>query len=49
MVLPGVIGSVLWRKGYFQLGTLTGSTRPDYNTMLPSLINYLVPVNSKVC
>ena len=44
MVLPGVIGYVLWRKGVFQLATLPGSGLPDYNTMLPSLINFLVPV-----
>lgn len=47
MVLPGVIGSVLWRKGAFALATLPGSGLPDYNTMLPSLINFLVPVGLK--
>src|SRR5713226_6471448 len=36
MVLPGVIGSVLWRNGAFQLAALPGSGQPDYNTMLPS-------------
>ena len=44
MVLPGVIGYVLWTKGAFPLPTLSGSGLPDYNTMLPSLINFLVPV-----
>lgn len=44
MVLPGVIGSVLWKKGLIQLANLPGTNTPDYNTMLPSLINYLVPV-----
>jgi SSS family solute:Na+ symporter len=44
MVLPGVIGYVLWSKGAFPLATLAGSNLPDYNTMLPSLINFLVPV-----
>jgi SSS family solute:Na+ symporter len=47
MVLPGVIGYVLWQKGAFQLATLPGSGQPDYNTMLPSLINFLVPVGLK--
>jgi SSS family solute:Na+ symporter len=44
MVLPGVLGYVLWQKGAFQLATIAGSGVPDYNTMLPSLINFLVPV-----
>lgn len=44
MVLPGVIGYVLWQKGAFQLAKLHGTDAPDYNTMLPMLINYLVPV-----
>lgn len=47
MVLPGVIGYVLWRKGAFPLGTLPGTGLPDYNTMLPSLINFLVPTGLK--
>jgi SSS family solute:Na+ symporter len=45
MVVPGVIGYVLWQKGAFQLATTNGS--PDYNTMLPTLINHLVPVGLK--
>ena len=47
MVFPGVIGYVLWQKGAFQLLTVEGSSKPDYNTMLPSLINYLIPVGLK--
>ena len=45
MVLPGVVGYVLWQKGAFALGNVAGA--PDYNTMLPTLINYLVPVGLK--
>jgi SSS family solute:Na+ symporter len=44
MVLPGIIGYVLWQKGAFQLANVAATGQPDYNTMLPSLINYLVPV-----
>jgi SSS family solute:Na+ symporter len=44
MVLPGVIGWVLWQRGALQLANVAGSNTPDYNTMLPSLINLLVPV-----
>jgi SSS family solute:Na+ symporter len=47
MVLPGVIGYVLWQKGMLQLATMPVSGQPDYNAMLPSLINYLVPVGLK--
>jgi solute:Na+ symporter, SSS family len=47
MVLPGVVGYVLWQKGAFQLPNVDGTTRTDYNTMLPALINYLVPVGLK--
>jgi SSS family solute:Na+ symporter len=47
MVFPGVIGYVLWQKGAFQLLNVEGANRVDYNTMLPSLINYLVPVGLK--
>jgi SSS family solute:Na+ symporter len=47
MVLPGVIGYVLWQKGAFQLANLAGTNSPDYNTMLPALINHLVPVGLK--
>jgi solute:Na+ symporter, SSS family len=45
MVVPGVIGHVLWTKGAFSLPML-GNT-PDFNAMLPSLINFLVPVGLK--
>ena len=44
MVLPGVIGYVLWQKGAIQLHNVAGTNTPDYNTMLPVLINHLVPV-----
>ncbi len=47
MVLPGVVGCVLWQRGAFQLGTVAGTNHPDYNTMLPMLINHLVPVGLK--
>jgi len=44
MVLPGVVGYVLWQKGAIHLGVVESTGKPDYNTMLPSLINYLIPV-----
>jgi solute:Na+ symporter, SSS family len=47
MVLPGVIGYVLWQKGAFQLPNIAGTSRPDYNTMLPTMINYLIPTGLK--
>jgi len=47
MVLPGIIGSVLWKRGLLTLGTAAGTQDPDFNTMLPALINYLVPVGLK--
>ena len=47
MVLPGVIGYVLWQKGAFHLLNVAATGQPDYNTMLPSLINYLIPVGLK--
>lgn len=47
MVFPGVIGYVLWQKGAFQLLDVPGTNNPDYNTMLPALINHLVPVGLK--
>lgn len=47
MVLPGVIGYVLWQKGAIHLQNLPDTQEPDYNTMLPALINYLVPVGLK--
>ena len=47
MVLPGVIGSVLWRQGAIRLATVAGTGQPDYNTMLPALINFLVPTGLK--
>ena len=47
MVLPGVVGYVLWQKGAFHLLNVDGTSQPDYNTMLPSLLNYLIPVGLK--
>jgi len=47
MVFPGVIGYVLWQKGAFHLANVAGTNSPDYNTMLPTLINHLVPVGLK--
>ncbi len=44
MVFPGVIGYVLWQKGAIHLADVPGTGRPDYNTMLPQLIQYLIPV-----
>jgi SSS family solute:Na+ symporter len=47
MVLPGVIGYVLWQKGALDLGTVAATGKPDYNKMLPTLINLLIPVGLK--
>jgi solute:Na+ symporter, SSS family len=47
MVLPGVIGYVLWQKGAFQLKMVEGTNHADYNTMLPSMINCLIPTGLK--
>jgi len=47
MVFPGIIGYVLWQKGAFHLANVAGTNTPDYNTMLPMLINHLVPVGLK--
>jgi SSS family solute:Na+ symporter len=44
MVFPGVIGYVLWQRGAIHLADVPGTGRPDYNTMLPQLIQYLIPV-----
>src|SRR6478672_5213243 len=43
MVFPGVVGYVLWQKGAFALPLVAGTRAPDYNVMLPTLINHLVP------
>src|ERR1700728_4539159 len=40
MVFPGVIGYVLWQRGAIHLGNVAG--HPDYNTMLPLFIQYLI-------
>ena len=42
MVFPGVIGYVLWQRGAIHLANV--AAHPDYNTMLPLLIQYLIPV-----
>jgi solute:Na+ symporter, SSS family len=47
MVLPGVIGSVLWQRGALSIADLPGGTVPDYNRMLPALIGYLIPPGLK--
>ena len=47
MVLPGVIGYVLMQKGAFTLPNIEGTNKVDYNTMLPTLINYLIPTGLK--
>ena len=47
MVLPGVVGYVLWQRGAFKLPIIEGTNHTDYNTMLPTLINYLIPVGLK--
>jgi SSS family solute:Na+ symporter len=47
MVLPGIIGYVLWQKGAFTLDKVAATGNWDYNTMLPSLINHLIPVGLK--
>ena len=49
MVFPGVIGYVLWQKGMFALPFVGWNQTPDYNTMLPLLINYLVPMGLLDC
>jgi solute:Na+ symporter, SSS family len=47
MVLPGVIGYILWQKGAIQLPNVEGTNNPDYNAMLPTMINHLIPVGLK--
>jgi solute:Na+ symporter, SSS family len=47
MVLPGVIGYILWQKGAIQLPNVAGTNNPDYNAMLPTMINHLIPVGLK--
>ena len=47
MVLPGVIGYVLWKNHAFELG-LNDEGNCDYNKMLPELIKFLpIPVGLK--
>ena len=47
MVLPGIIGSVLWRHGALALPLLPGTDTPDFNRMLPALITLLIPPGLK--
>jgi solute:Na+ symporter, SSS family len=47
MVLPGIIGYILWQKGAIQLPNVAGTNNPDYNAMLPTMINHLIPVGLK--
>lgn len=47
MVLPGIVGYVLWQKGAIDLGVVASTGKPDYNKMLPLLINLLIPVGLK--
>ncbi|HLE56705.1 MAG TPA: sodium/solute symporter, partial [Rhodothermia bacterium] len=47
MVLPGLVGYVLWQRGAILLGSVDGGSAPDFNTMLPVLINHLVPAGMK--
>lgn len=47
MVLPGVIGYILWQKGAIHLPNVAGTNNPDYNAMLPTMINHLIPVGLK--
>lgn len=47
MVLPGIIGYVLWQRGFLHLPSIAGTADPDYNTMLPVLISTLVPPGLK--
>jgi SSS family solute:Na+ symporter len=49
MVLPGVIGYVLWQRHLIALPNITDANSPDfgtpdYNKMLPEMIKYLVTV-----
>jgi SSS family solute:Na+ symporter len=47
MVLPGIIGYVLWQRGAFQLAYAPGGGATDFNRMLPALISFLVPPGLK--
>ena len=43
----GQVWEWLWQKGAFTLPNIDGTNHTDYNTMLPTLINYLIPVGLK--
>jgi SSS family solute:Na+ symporter len=47
MVLPGIVGYVLWQHGAFKIADLPDGSAPDYNRMLPALIGYLIPEGLK--
>jgi len=47
MVLPGIVGYVLWQHGAFKIADLPDGSAPDYNRMLPALIGFLVPAGLK--
>lgn len=46
MVFPGVVGYVLYKNGALGLGFMDDGT-PDYNTVLPNMINLLIPTGLK--
>jgi SSS family solute:Na+ symporter len=46
MVLPGIIGYVLWQRGAFPLARAPGGAA-DFNRMLPALISFLIPPGLK--
>jgi solute:Na+ symporter, SSS family len=47
MVLPGIVGQVLWQHGAFEIADIPGGGTPDYNRMLPALITFLIPEGLK--
>ena len=47
MVLPGIVGYVLWRRGAISIPALPGTDTPDFNRMLPALITLLIPPGLK--
>lgn len=47
MVLPGIIGYVLWQRGAIHIPALPRTATPDFNRMLPALITLLIPPGLK--
>ncbi len=45
LVLPGAIGYIMFRRGDLRLGGADGG--PDYNLVLPEMVNRLVPAGLK--